>query len=83
MAEEQQAHRIEFGKKALTAAIGDKRRGQWMGWTVAIAAVAGAIWTAANGAAWQVSVALVSVPVLGIVKALIPGPGSGKSEGGF
>ena len=83
MAEEQQAHRIEFGKKALTATIADKRRGQWMGWTVAIAAVAGAIWTAENGAAWHVSVALVSVPVLGIVKALISGQGSGKSEVGL
>ena len=58
MAEEQQAHRIEFGKKALT----------------------GAIWTAANGAAWQVSVALVSVPILGIVKALIPGQRSRRPE---
>lgn len=83
MAEQEQAHRVEFEKRALTATIADKRRGQWMGWIVAIAAVAGAIWTAANGAAWQVSVALVSVPVLGIVKALIPGQGSGRSEVGL
>lgn len=44
--------------------------GQLFGWSVALACIAGAVYTAMNGASPWVSVALVSLPVASIVKAV-------------
>lgn len=77
MTEDEQAHRIAWEKTALQAAIGDKRRGQYMGGFIAAGAILGSVVVTLGGAAWQVGVALVGVPVLGIIQALI---GRGSNE---
>ena len=71
MAEKEQAHRVEYEKIGLQASIGESRRGQFLGAAVSIAAVVGAVYAAHIGAHWGVSVALVGVPVLGIVRAIV------------
>lgn len=73
MAEQQQAHRIAMEASLIQSNIVDTSRGQIFGVVVALVAVVGAIYLAATGAPWQVPVALVSVPILGVVKALIDG----------
>lgn len=42
-----------------------------MGFVVSMVAIIGSVGTVIYGAHWSVSVALVSVPVMGAVKALI------------
>ena len=78
MAEKEQQHRIDAETLALTvnaeasrAEIKAAQRGTWMGFVVSVAAISGAIFTAYAGAHWSVSVALVGVPIMGAVKALI------------
>ena len=68
MAEKEQSHRIE-----------DARRGQYLGWSLAAGAVIGAALVSLCRGPWQVSVALVGIPVLGAVQALIQGR---KEKGG-
>lgn len=72
MAEAEQAHRISTEQTVLKAATSDHRRGQWLGAGIAAAAIIGSVIAAVMGAPWQVSVALVGVPILGVVHALIP-----------
>jgi uncharacterized membrane protein len=67
MVEEEQAHRIKHEQTKLEASAGDFKRGSWMGWTLALTCVGGAIYTAYIGAHPTVSVALVSVPIMGVV----------------
>ena len=62
MAEKEQAHRIE-----------DAKRGQYLGWSLAAGAVIAAAVVSLCRGPWQVSVALVGIPVLGAVQALIRG----------
>jgi hypothetical protein len=62
MAEKEQAHRI-----------GDAKRGQYLGWSLAAGAVIAAAVVSLCHGPWQVSVALVGIPVLGAVQALIQG----------
>ena len=62
MAEKEQAHRIE-----------DAKRGQYLGWSLAAGAVIAAAVVSLCHGPWQVSVALVGIPVLGAVHALIQG----------
>jgi uncharacterized membrane protein len=73
MAEQEQAHRILQDSKGLAAEIKDSRRGQWFGVVVAFAALVGAIVNGILGGPWQASVALVGVPILGVVEAFIRG----------
>jgi len=68
MAEREQIHRIE-----------DARRGQYLGWSLAAGAVIAAAVVSLCHGPWQVSVALVGIPVLGAVQALILGR---KEKGG-
>jgi len=68
MAEKEQSHRIE-----------DARRGQYLGWSLAAGAVIAAALVSLCRGPWQVSVALVGIPVLGAVQALIQGR---KEKGG-
>ena len=79
MAEREQSHRIRLESAVFAADAADIKRGQLLGGTVAIAALGGAVLSVIYGAASAVSIALVSVPVLGIVKALVDGR-SKKSE---
>ena len=62
MAEKEQSHRIE-----------DAKRGQYLGWSLAAGAVIAAAVVSLCRGPWQVSVALVGIPVLGAVLALIQG----------
>jgi hypothetical protein len=62
MAEKEQTHRIE-----------DAKRGQYLGWSLAAGAVITAAVVSLYQGPWQVSVALVGIPVLGAVQALIQG----------
>ena len=62
MAEKEQMHRID-----------DARRGQYFGWSLALGAVIAAALVSLCHGPWQVSVALVGIPVLGAVHALIQG----------
>jgi hypothetical protein len=68
MAEKEQSHRIE-----------DAKRGQYLGWSLAAGAVIAAALVSLGRGPWQVSVALVGIPVLGAVQALIQGR---KEKGG-
>ena len=70
MAEQEQAHRIANESQALKAQIADGKRGQWLGAGIALVAVGGAVWIGISGADWRVAVALVSVPVLGMIQAI-------------
>lgn len=78
MTEQEQAHRLETEKSALEANIASgkeslkhARTGLIAGATVSILAILGAVASVWLGAHPAVSIALVSVPVLGMVKALI------------
>ena len=62
MAEKEQTHRIE-----------DAKRGQYLGWSLAAGAVIAAVVVSLCHGPWQVPVALVGIPVLGAVHALIQG----------
>lgn len=78
MAEREQAHRIEYERLGLPATIRESRRGQILGSIISLAAVLGAVIAAVIGAPWQVPVALVGVPVLGLVKAIVRPRPSGR-----
>jgi len=56
--------------KAIDAQIKEGKRGQWLGAAVALIAVTGAVWNGIAGGHWSISVALVGVPVLGMVQAI-------------
>jgi hypothetical protein len=62
MAEKEQTHRIE-----------DAKRGQYLGWSLSAGAVIAAAMVSLCRGPWQLSVALVGIPVLGAVQALIQG----------
>jgi hypothetical protein len=59
VAEKEQTHRIE-----------DAKRGQYLGWSLSAGAVIAAAVVSLCHGPWQVSVALVGIPVLGAVQAL-------------
>ena len=78
MTEQEQAHRIATESAALNANIQASREaqaqaktGQFAGAIVSVLAILSAIASAWLGAHPTVSIALVSVPILGMVKALI------------
>ena len=68
MAEKEQSHRIE-----------DAKRGQNLGWSLAAGALIATALVSLCRGPWQVSVALVGIPVLGAVQTLIQGR---KERGG-
>lgn len=69
IAEKELAHRIEDSRRGHE----DFRRGQWLGWFLAAGALTAAAVVSLFHVPWQVSVALVGIPVLGAVQALIQG----------
>lgn len=71
MAEKEQTHRIEYEKTGLSATVNESKRGQWLGAFISLVAVVGSVYSAHIGAHWAVSLALVGVPVLGLVRAII------------
>ena len=71
MAEKEQAHRLAYEASGLEATTQEAKRGQYLGTGISILAVCGAVYVAYIGAHWGVSVALVGIPVLGIVRAIV------------
>lgn len=78
MTEEEQAHRLASEKAALEANILNASKsltqgkiGLYAGAAVSLSSIVGAVVSVVYGAHPTVSIALVSVPVLGMVKALI------------
>jgi len=67
MAEQEQAHRHRMEESVVRA----HRRGQWMGFCVALVALSGAIVAIVRGAHWSVPVALAGPPIAVIVASLI------------
>jgi hypothetical protein len=64
---------LRMAEKEQTHRIGDTQRGQYLGWSLAAGAVIAAAVVSLYHGPWQVSVALVGIPVLGAVQALIQG----------
>ena len=73
MAEEEQAHRMRQECEVLIAGVTESRRGQWFGATVALCAIAAAVGVIMMHGPWQAAVALVGVPLLGVVQAFVRG----------
>lgn len=67
--EKEQAHRFEDLRRRYE----DSRRGQWLGWSLAAGALTAAAVVSLFHAPWEASVALVGIPMLGAVQALIQG----------
>jgi hypothetical protein len=64
---------LRMAEKEQTHRIGDAKRGQYLGWSLAAGAVIAAAAVSMCHGPWQVSVALVGIPVLGAVQVLIQG----------
>jgi len=59
-------------EEAHRAAFRESTHGHWMGFALVILAIAAGVATALMGCAWQVSVALVGLPLVGVVRAFLP-----------
>ncbi len=70
MAEQLQAAQIENLRRAQEYLQTDTRRGHWLGWSVAILAMGGALGCLALGYPWVASLFL-GIPVMAVAKALI------------
>jgi uncharacterized membrane protein len=71
MAELEQQHRINLESQIVPADISAGKRGQWLGALISIGALSLAVIASVLGASWQVSVALVGVPVLSVARTLV------------
>ena len=71
MAEKEQDHRIALETQIVPANESAGRRGQQLGATISLTALALAAATSYWGAPWQVSVALVGIPVLSVARSLV------------
>lgn len=78
MVEREQAHRMASDGEILHATVKDTRRGHWIGLAIALASIAGAIWTVHIGAHPTVSIALVGLPLAAIIKSIIGSKTNGK-----
>lgn len=70
MAERLQAAQIEEARRAYDYTHSDNRRGHWLGFSAAVIAMFCAIAALAFNDSW-VAVAFISVPVMGVARALI------------
>ncbi len=71
MAEIEQLHRHNTELKIIKQDASSILHGQWLGALTAILSIVAATYTAYIGAHWSVSCALVGVPMLGIVRAIV------------
>lgn len=71
MAEKEQGHRIEYESTGLRATTEEAKRGQYLGSVLSAVALLGAVFVVYLGGPWEVSVALVGIPVLGIIRAIV------------
>jgi uncharacterized membrane protein len=72
MAEQEQLYRVERRRLRAEFSIKQAERGRWMGFALVIVSVAAGVTTAFMQCPWQVPVAFVSVPLLGVVRAFVP-----------
>lgn len=78
MVEREQQHRIDQEAAILEATIRDTRRGHWLGGAVSVLALVGCVFSVYLGAHPAVSVALVSLPVVAIIQAIVRSKSNGK-----
>jgi uncharacterized membrane protein YjjP (DUF1212 family) len=71
MIEDEQAHRINYENELLQIMSKDTKRGQWLGFGIVFFAMLAAVIAAILGADYKISIALVSLPVLGIIKSIV------------
>ncbi|WP_420541551.1 DUF2335 domain-containing protein [Rhodosalinus sediminis] len=71
MAEREQQHRIDMESQIVPANNRAGTRGQWLGAGISALALILAVVSFWIGAPWQVSVALVGVPVLSVARSLV------------
>ncbi|MCS6785429.1 MAG: DUF2335 domain-containing protein [Thiobacillaceae bacterium] len=78
MAEAEQQHRLQNERDALAsnieaarAEMAAARTGLWLGALVSMMSIAAAVWTVHLGAHWIVPTALVGVPLMSAVRAII------------
>ncbi|MCH8169100.1 MAG: DUF2335 domain-containing protein [Proteobacteria bacterium] len=71
MAEKEQEHRIALEQQIVPANATAGKHGQWLGAGISLLALLSAAFTAVMGAPWQVSVALVGVPVPSVARSLV------------
>ena len=71
MAEKEQEHRISLESQIVPANNQAGRRGQLLGAFISVLALVLAVAAAYIGAPWQVSVAIVGVPVLSVARSLV------------
>lgn len=71
MAEKEQQHRIHLESQILPGNLSAARRGQWLGAGISALALILSVVAHSLGAPWQVSVALVGVPVLSVARSLV------------
>lgn len=71
MVEQEQIHRASHEMTILNATVVDTRRGHWLGAAISLASIAGAVFTAHIGAPAAVSIALVGLPLVSIIQAIV------------
>ncbi len=79
MAEQQSAASISGAAEARRLLRGDTARGQWLGWSLAVFAIAGAVLLAMYNHP-GVATVLVAVPVMSVAIALINGVRLGRAK---
>lgn len=71
MAENEQEHRISLERQIVPANVRAGARGQWLGAIISVVALVLAVLASWLGAPWQVSTALVGIPVLSVARSLV------------
>ncbi|MCE8508801.1 DUF2335 domain-containing protein [Ruegeria pomeroyi] len=71
MAEKEQDHRIDLERQIVPANNNAGARGQWLGAGISVLALVLAVVANWIGAPWQVSTAIVGVPVLSVARSLV------------
>lgn len=71
MVEAEQTHRIDHEAERLRVMARDTRRGHWIGGAISICSILGAVACVALHAPAAVSIALVGIPVLGMIRVIV------------
>jgi uncharacterized membrane protein len=71
MVEAEQAHRIGHEAERLGVMARDTRRGHWIGGIISVSSIGGAVACVALHAPAAVSIAMVGIPVLGMIRVIV------------
>lgn len=71
MAENEQRHRMQYEAEGLKANVKEAKRGQVLGTVLSALCIIGSVATVYLGAHWSVSMALVGVPLVSVIRAVI------------